>query len=103
MQGGGLSMTVRRGREGEGALLLKERLAEAEKRVRKVVSDNHHLRSRVLELEQELGQARKELQDLQVSRGKRSEIRGRLQRILADLESLKTQDRQEAPDQPSED
>lgn len=101
MQGGGLSMTVRRGREGEGALLLKERLAEAEKRVRKVVSDNQQLRSRVLELEQELCTARTELQDLQVSKGKRSELRGRLQRILADLESLKTHDRQEAPEPPS--
>ena len=86
---------LRPGREGEWAALLRERLAEIETRVRGMASENRQLRTRVRELEQELSRAREELKELQAAKGRRTEIRGRLERILAELESLKGQDRQE--------
>ncbi|MDH4162107.1 MAG: hypothetical protein OEW15_05385 [Nitrospirota bacterium] len=89
---------VRQGRGGAGGGDLRARLAEVEQRVKNIVLDNRQLRSRVQELEQELGRAQAELQGLQVAKKKHSDVRGRLERILAVIESLKSRDREDNPE-----
>lgn len=66
------------------------RFREVESRVRDLVADNKRLRSRVRELESELAGLRADMQEFGKYQRQRGEVRERLERILAQLESLKS-------------
>jgi chromosome segregation ATPase len=66
---------------------IEERFAEAEKRVRGLVSENAALRNRVRELERELDEVRREARDLGHFHGKRLHVREKIERILSALEA----------------
>jgi predicted RNase H-like nuclease (RuvC/YqgF family) len=66
---------------------IEERFAEAEKRVRSLVSENTALKKRVREFEREIAQLRSEARDLQHFHGKRMHVREKIERILNALEA----------------
>ena len=66
---------------------IEERFAEAEKRVRALVSENTALRKQVGELERELAEVRREARDLSHFHGKRMHVREKIERILSALET----------------
>lgn len=66
---------------------IEERFAEAEKRVRALVSENADLRRQMKELERELARLRIEARDLQHFHGKRMHVREKIERILSALEA----------------
>lgn len=74
---------------------IKTRFSEAEKRVRDLVTDNKRLRGRVLELEGELAGLQRDMQEFRKYQDQRGLIRERLERILAQVETLKNEDPQE--------
>lgn len=74
---------------------LTERFAEVEQRVRALVADNQRFRGRVQELERELDAARRGLHDLEQLQAQRTQLRERLERVLALLESLKTRNQED--------
>jgi chromosome segregation ATPase len=66
---------------------IEERFAEAEKRVRALVSENAILKRQVREFERELAQLRREARDLQHFHGKRMHVREKIEHILTALEA----------------
>ncbi len=65
---------------------LTDRFAEVEKRVKSLVAENAELRHRASALEQELASARAELQGMGELRGRKLEIREKIERALRALE-----------------
>ena len=53
-----------------------------------LVTENHALRSRVHELEQELAQAQREAQDSGLFHEKQLQIRGKIEQVLKTLDAL---------------
>lgn len=74
---------------------IRTRFSEAEKRVRGLVTDNKRLRSRVQELVAELAGVQRDMQELRKYQGQRGLVRERLERILAQLETLKSEEPRE--------
>ena len=74
---------------------IRTRFSEVETRVRDLVTDNKRLRTRVQELESELAGLRRDMQEFRKFQGQRGQIRERLERILAQLETLKREEPQE--------
>jgi predicted nucleic acid-binding Zn-ribbon protein len=67
---------------------LEERFAEIEKRVKALVTENRTLKDRILELEQDLIEVRKESQKFSNIHGKQLHIREKIERVLHSLESV---------------
>lgn len=74
---------------------IRTRFSEAEKRVRNLVTDNKRLRGRVLELESELAGLQREMHEFRKFQDQRGRIRERLERILAQVETLKNEEPRE--------
>ena len=74
---------------------IKTRFSEAEKKVRDLVTDNKRLRGRVQELEGELAGLQRDVQEFRKYEGQRGQVRERLERVLAQLETLKSEESQE--------
>jgi chromosome segregation ATPase len=70
------------------------KFTEVERRVRSLVDENHSLRGRLRELEQQLADARRDARDLERSQGKAAQVREKLERVLRSLEALGTDDNQ---------
>ena len=70
----------------EDISMLDDQFAEAERRVRAIVTENAGLRKQIGELEQELSRLRREVQELQHFHGKRMHVREKLERILQQLD-----------------
>ncbi len=69
---------------------ISTRFLEVEQRVRDLVTDNQRLRARIEELERELAGVQGDLQAFRTYQGRREQIRERLERILKELETLKS-------------
>ena len=67
---------------------LEERFGEIEKRVKALVTENKALKGRVKELEQEVIEARREVQKSGILHGKQLHIREKIERVLRSLDSL---------------
>jgi len=64
-----------------------ERFAEVERRVRSLAAENHSLQLRVRELEKELARASQASEGVAAYHDKHQQIRHKVERILASLES----------------
>ena len=67
---------------------LDKKFKEVEKRVEALVTENHALRSRIRELDQELAQARLEVRNTEHFHGKQLQIREKIERVLKTLDVL---------------
>ncbi len=69
---------------------IRDRFALIEERVRALRASNSSLAARVNELEQELARARREVSELEHFRGRKLQIKERVENILRTLESFGT-------------
>ncbi len=67
---------------------IRDRFTVIEERVRALRASNSHLAARVNELEQELARARREVKELEHFRGRKLQIKERVENILRTLESF---------------
>ena len=67
---------------------LDARFAEVERRVKALLAENHALRGRVTELEDELERTRRSAREYENIHGKRLRIREKVERMLKDLEAV---------------
>lgn len=67
---------------------LERKFREVEKRVEALVTENHALKSRILELDQELVRARSEARSSELFHEKQLHIREKIERVLKSLDAL---------------
>ncbi len=65
---------------------LQDKFSEIERRVKALVTENADLRRRVAGLEQELSAVRRDAKDIEDLRGRKTEIREKIERVLRSLE-----------------
>jgi dynactin complex subunit len=75
---------------------LARKFSEVEKRVKALVMENHVLKSRIHELDQELEKARLDVRDSALSGEKQLLIREKIERVLKTLDAVG--DKTSAPD-----
>lgn len=73
---------------------LVARFAEVEKRVRALAEENHGLRDRVRELEEDLGRASEGAREAEALRARKEQVQDRLKRLLRVLEAIGTREKE---------
>lgn len=77
---------------------LVARFAEVETRVRALAAENHKLRDRVRELEEDLGRASEGAREAETLRARKEQVRDRLKRLLRVLEAVETKEKEQQED-----